>query len=86
KVAVAVAALASFAMRAVPTGIDPGWITLAAGIGAAALAAILFPKEPEQGNAEHDAHDRCGLSALHTAVSTFGIIRCRTRASHDRDR
>lgn len=50
KVAVAVAALASFAMRAVPTGIDPGWITLAAGIGAAALAAVLFPKEPEQGN------------------------------------
>lgn len=47
KVAVVVATLASLALRAAPTGIDPGWITLAAGIGAAALAAMFFPKDPE---------------------------------------
>lgn len=47
RVAVAAAAIASLALRAAPKGIDPGWITLAAGLAAAALAAAFFPKDQE---------------------------------------
>ena len=53
---VVMAAALSTGLRLLPRHIDPGWITLIAGISSAVIAAILFPKknelaEKENGNA-----------------------------------
>ena len=48
---VAVAALAGVGLRLLPTGLDVGWTTLIAGVVSAVVAAVLFPKRPEERDA-----------------------------------
>ncbi|MGN0853587.1 MAG: AzlC family ABC transporter permease [Kiritimatiellia bacterium] len=50
-VCVVLAALASIGLRLLPAGLDGGWITLAAGVLSAVVAAVLFPKKGVAANA-----------------------------------
>ena len=51
---VALAAAASVVLRLLPTGLGDGWITLAAGISSAVVAALLFPKRDPAGGGRGD--------------------------------
>lgn len=55
RAAIAMAAAASLVLRALPLGIDPGWIVLASGIAAAAVAAAIAPAASGAANAKGEA-------------------------------
>ncbi len=56
---VGLAAALNVGLRLAKIGLDGGWITLLSGVASAAVAAALFPKEPEGG-----ATDKTGKEAV----------------------